>query len=270
MALRLDDNGKLDLALVHELEPDALSDWIWNRLHNTDTLVPDDPRQHIGQYFLIGAIYKDLQPGTQENVRRILERFLRQLAGGHDDWQGEPAHHLLLLVRKLREPSLAAPVRRMAEQASFKHGDEDLYARLVQVLVSLGEKMTPDFWEQLVERDAERYVALAFSGMLRHSLDQALGLLVPLDLTDEMQGKLDAPLRGLLASKRYNRDDLRKILSDMQAVLSEDTSAFIARTLPELELEAVAEPEQDRYVEHRAVLGEQGYKPERQTLCLAA
>lgn len=270
MALRIKENGRLDLSSVEELNPDDLSDWIRARLHETDTAVPDDPRQQVGQYYVIGAIYKDLRPDTQAEIRRILIRFLRQLADGHDDWQGEPAHHLLLLVMEIQEPSLAEPIRMMAERTAFKQGDEELYARLVQTLIYLDEKVTPEFWKALVQRDAKLYASLAFSGLLMHSLYQALGLLRHLDMNDDaIQAKLYPALRGLLASKRYNHDDLRVIFGDMQTALSQDASAFILSMIPEVATDDGMRPEPDDYSEARTVLGEQGYEPECVDLCLS-
>ncbi len=271
MALRMNENGTLDLSSVDELSPNALSDWIWARLHNEDTTAPDDPRQDVGQYYLVGAIYEGLLPETQAEIRRILKRFLRQLADEHTDWQGRPAHNLLLLVMDVRESELAPPIRRMAEREQFARTDEDLHARLVQALVFLGEKVTSEFWKQQIDRNPVRYAALAFSGLLMHSLYQALGMLKQLDLSvTEVKNQLYTALRGLLASERHNRDDLRAALRDMRTVLPEDTYRFAVCTLPELGMGEAAHQGAGRYAEARAVLGERGFEPEPASLAFPA
>lgn len=243
MTPQTDEHGRIDLQSVEELSPNDLHDWIWARLHDEDTAVPGDPRMNVGQYHLVGQIYDDLLPETQAEIRRILKRFLRQLEDEHPDWTGRPAHDLLLLVKDLDGDELAAPIKRMARDEQFLAEDEpdsDLHARLLQALVFLGEKVTPEFWERQLELEATRYGVNAFAGMRLHSLEQALGDVLPrLDLEDDdLRTKLKTEIRGLLASNRYSRDDLEAIIGEMveQGHLSSDAQAVIREALPELEL----------------------------------
>ena len=244
MDLQLKDNRRLDVASVDELDPDDLSAWIGARLHDEDTLVPDDPKQDVGQYYLVGAIYQDLAPSTQADVRRILTRFLRQLEEGDDDWEGRPADTLLLLVKNIGESELAEPVRRMAEREQFyEEGDPDLHARLLQTLIFLDEKMPPEFWMRQLQLNASRFGVLAFAGMRMHSLDQALGRALPeLNLeNEEHRIKLKTELRGLLAVDRYSHEDLREIITDARKHehISDEAYRMIREALPEVDLSDV-------------------------------
>jgi hypothetical protein len=252
MVPQTDEHGRIDLQSVEALSPNDLHDWIWARLHDEDTAVPGDPRMNVGQYHLVDQIYDDLLPETQAEVRRVLKRFLRQLEDDHPDWQGRPAHDLLLLVKDLNGDELADPIKRMARDEQFLEGDNpdfDLHARLLQALVFLGEKVTPAFWERQLELDAMRFGVNAFAGMRLHSLEQALGDALPrLDLEDEdLQTKLKTELRGPLASNRYSRDDLESIFGEMIAHghLSGDAQALIREALPELEIEELDEDESE-------------------------
>jgi hypothetical protein len=246
MDLQLKDNRRLDVASVDELDPDDLSAWIRARLHDEDTLVPDDPKQDVGQYYLVGAIYEDLAPSTQADVRRILTRFLRQLEEGDDDWEGRPADTLLLLVKNIGETEedekLAGPIRRMArhEHVLGEDPDWDMHARLLQTLIFLGEKMPPEFWMRQLQLNASRFGVLAFAGMRMHSLDQALGRVLPeLNLEhEELRIKLKTELRGLLAVDRYSHEDLREIIADARKHehISDEAYRMIREALPEVGL----------------------------------
>jgi hypothetical protein len=252
MVPQTNEHGQIDLQSVEALSANDLHDWIWARLHDEDTAVPGDPRTNVGQYHLVGQIYDDLLPETQAEIRRILKRFLRQLEDEHPDWQGRPAHDLLLLVKDLDGDELADPIKRMARNEQFLTGDNpdpDLHARLLQALVFLGEKVTPDFWERQLDLDAIRFGVNAFAGMRLHSLEQALGDVLPrLDLTDEdLRTKVKTEIRGLLASNRYSRDDLEAIIGDMvkHGPLSGDAQAVIREALPELEIEELEDDESE-------------------------
>ncbi len=268
MVPQTDEHGRIDLQSVEDLPPNDLHDWIWARLHDEDTAVPGDPRMNVGQYHLIGQIYADLLPETQAEVRRILKRFLRQLEDDHPDWQGRPAHDLLLLVKDLDGDEFAGPIKRMARDEQFLDGDSsdfDLHARLLQALVFLGEKVTPDFWDRQLDLDATRFGVNAFAGMRLHSLEQALGDVLPrLNLEDDdLRTKLKIELRGLLASNRYSRDDLEAIIGEMidPGPLSEDAQAVIREALPELEIEELEEdepePEESPYSKAQTFFGDE-------------
>ncbi len=240
--LRITDTGTLDVRSVDGLSPADLEQWIWDRLHGTDTAAPDDPRQNVGQYYLVGAIYPSLAAATRAEVRRVLVRFLRQMEAGEEDWDALPGDALLLLVMKVGDPDLAAPIRRMAEREQFLSGaeaDEDRHARLVQALADLGDKVTPAFWKREAARDPERFLALAFAGLRLHSVYQALGLLCGVDeLDEETQVRLYPVLRGLLNRQGTTLDDLRVALRDMFTALpptdlSPSVRAFLRETLPE-------------------------------------
>lgn len=238
MPLRLNDNGRLDLSSVDELSREELREWIWAPLHDEDTRVPDDPKQDIGQYYLVGAIYDELQPETQERIRDILKEFLRQMKNGGEAWQGRPAHTLLLLVMEIGDPDLAGPVRRMAEDDRFFPENEELHARLLQTLIFLGEKMTPEFWEQQLKRNPSRFGVYAFAGLRMHSLEQALGLVLnEVDLEDEdLRTRLTTEIRGLLAIPQYTRDQIRETILKMREFIPEEGYALVRKALPELEL----------------------------------
>lgn len=239
MDLRLDEHGRLDVESVNELDPDELSTWIRDRLHNRDSLVPDSPKQDIGQYYLVGAIYEDLALSTQADVRRALNRFLRKMDQGDDEWTGRPAHTLLLLTKNIGEEELTPPVRRMAEDDRFFPEDEELHARLLQTLIFLGEKMTPEFWEQQLERNPSRFGVYAFAGLRMHSLPKALGcVLNEVDFDDEdFRTRLITEIRGLLAAPGYTREQLREKVLNCREFIPPDGYALIRRTLPELDLD---------------------------------
>lgn len=239
MPLRLNDNGRLDLSSVDELSRDELREWTRARLHGEDTRVPDDPKQDIGQYYLVGAIYDDLALSTQAEVRRALKRFLRKMERGEDEWTGRSAHTLLLLTKDVGEEELAPPVRRMAEGDRFFPEDEELHARLLQTLIFLGEEMTPEFWEQQLKRNPSRFGVYAFAGLCMHSLEQALGLVLnEVDLEDEdLRTRLTTEIRGLLAAPQYTRDQIREIILNMRELIPEQGYALVRKALPELELD---------------------------------
>lgn len=278
MPLRFNDNGRLDLSSVDELSRDELREWIRARLHSEDTRVPDDPKQDIGQYYLVGAIYDELQPETQESIRDILEEFLLQMKNGDEAWQGRPAHTLLLLVMEIGDPDFVKPVRRMAEQETVlerDEPDEDLHARLLQTLLELGEEMDPEFWTDQLDLNASRYVIYAFAGLRTHSLYQALGI-VPQELNlenDDLRSTFYSEIRGLLASEQYTQDRIQEVISDMREILQDEgIYELVCTALPELDLPDSAEqlgdddPSAEAYRMSRSVLGQQGYEPRYEEL----
>lgn len=274
MDLRLDEHGRLDVESVNELDADELSAWIRDRLHDRDRRVPDSPKQDIGQYYLVGAIYEDLALSTQADVRRALTRFLREMERGDDEWTGRPAHTLLLLTKDVGEEELAPPVRRMAEDERFLPENEELHARLLQTLIFLGEKMTLEFWEQQLRRNPYRFGVYAFAGMRMHSLHRALGIVLDeINLDDEdLRMRLTTEIRGLLASPQYTRDQIREAILNMREFTPPEGYRLLQRALPELELPEPAEQEEDEdpdidpYRASRAVLGQQGYEPRSEEL----
>lgn len=271
--LRTNDDGTLNVRSVDELAPPDLNQWVWDRLHEVDTAAPDDPRQNVGQYYLVGAVYPVLAPTTQAELRRILRRFLVQMEAGEGDWQGGAGDALLLLVMKVDEPELAAPIRRMAERGVFLEGNapnEDRHARLVQALADLGEKVTPGFWKQQAQRDPDRYLASAFAGLRLHSVYQALGLLCSVEeLNEDRQVQLYPVLRGLLRRPGTTLDDLRVAIRDMETVLPPAAWTFVRETLSEV-WEGVdpasAAPNSDKLSKARARLALLGHDPEPASL----
>lgn len=274
MPLRVTDNGRLDPDSVEELSRAELRAWIRDRLHEEDTRVQDDPKQDVGQYYLVGAVYDDLDPETQERVRDVLMSFLRRVKNEPGTWTGQPAHALLLLVMEIGNSDFAGPIRRMAEdEVTLERDDEDLHARLLQALVELEEEMKAEFWEHQLEHDASRYSTYAFAGLQGQNLYQAFGTVLPeVDLEDEdLRATFYSELRGLLASEEHTRDHLRTVIDDMQGVLREETYELICTALPKLDLPDPAEDEEDRpgttdYRSPRAVLGKQGYNPDPESL----
>lgn len=273
MPLRITDNGRLDPNSVDELSRDELRAWIRDRLHEEDTRVQDAPKQDVGQYYLLGNVYNDLPPDTQERVREILRDFLRQLKEGNEEWTGAPAHALLLLIMEIGDTEFAGPVRRMAEnEGALEREDDALHARLLQTLVELEEEMGAAFWERQLEHDASRYGPHAFAGLQRQNLYQALGIVLPeIDLSDDdLRTTFYSVIRSLLASDRHSRDHLETVVSDLRAVLDEETYDLICTALPELDLPAPTDeedrPEGADYGSHRAVLGQQGYDTNPESL----
>jgi len=265
MPLQLDEHGRLRPESVDELDPDELSAWIRDRLHDRDQCVPDSPKQDIGQYYLVGAIYDSLALSTQADVRRALKRFLLEMERDEDEWTGRPAHTLLLLTKEIGEDELAPPVRRMAEDERFLPDDEELHARLLQTLVFLGEKMTPEFWEYQLERDPFRYGVYAFAGLRMHSLPNALGLVLnEVDLADEdLRPRLTTEIRGLLAAPGYTREELREKIVNSREFIPDEGHALVRRALPELDLpemeeEEATEPDTSRLSKARRFLGPKG------------
>jgi hypothetical protein len=244
MSIQLNENRRPDLSSIDEFaanDPSAFRNWIRDRLHGEDTRVPDDPKQDVGQYYLIGAIYDDLDPETQAEIRRALKHFLHRMEEGDDAWKGDAAHSLLHLTRKLGESELAEPVVRMAREEQFLDGNDRLHDRLLQTLNFLQMKMGAEFWMRQVDVDASRFGVPAFTGMRLRSLDEALGRVLPkLDLTDEsLRRRLKREVRGLLSSDRYTQDDLRKIIRDLErhGPLSDEAFNFLRDALPELKLQ---------------------------------
>ncbi|MEM8560195.1 MAG: hypothetical protein AAGG50_20440 [Bacteroidota bacterium] len=269
--MHLKEDGTLDPQSVDALTPTELNDWVRARLREEDTQVLEDPRQNVGQYFLVGQIYPQVHPETQANVRRIVRRFLEQLSQEHDDWAGDTAHSLLLLTMDLGERDLAEPVRRMAQTERYAE-DAALHARLLQTLTFLGAKMPVAFWKHEAKRNPEQHLAVAFTGLLAHSPYVALGLLadVPLD-TEERQAALYPTLRGLLADPDHRLDDIQEAIDTLcQAqALSAETCDFLAAALPELDRSEAQTPT-DRYAEPLAVLGVRGLPPEPVSLDYAS
>lgn len=263
MPIQLDEQGRLRPASVDELDPDELSAWIRDRLHDRDRRVPDSPKQDIGQYYLVGAIYDDLALSTQADVRRALKRFLLEMERGEDEWIGRSAHTLLLLTKNVDENELAPPVRRMAEDERFLPDDEELHARLLQTLTFLREKMTPRFWEEQLERNPSRFGVYAFAGLRMHSLPNALGFVLnEVDLDDEdLRTRLTTEIRGLLAAPEYTREELREQISNSREFIPDEGYTLIQRALPELdlpEMEDGAEPDTSRLSKARRFLGPKG------------
>ena len=264
MDFRLDEHGRLDVKSVNELDPDELSAWIRDRLHDRDRRVPDSPKQDIGQYYLVGALYEDLSLSTQADVRRAVKRFLGEMERGSDEWAGRPAHTLLLLAKDIGEEELAPPVRRMANDEQFLPDDEELHARLLQTLVFLREKMTPEFWENQLERNPSQFGVYAFAGLRMHSLPNALGLVLnEVDLDDEdLRARLTTEIRGLLAAPRYTREQLREKILNSREFVPNEGYALVQRALPELDLDEMddeeTEAEPSQFSEARQFFGQQG------------
>lgn len=266
--LRTLPNGTLDVSSVDDLDPDDLRAWVWDRLHERDTQAPDDPKQNVGQGYLVGAIYPDLQAGTQAEVRRALDHFLREMETGDEEWDGRPGDALLRLTMQLREPGLLPSVRRMAERGQAADGkpfSDDRVFRLAQVLAYLGDKMTVEFWHGLLDRDPAQFAVPAFSGMTRLSTEQALGVLNRLDLDAATERRLHTTVRGLLADADQTRDELRKTVDDLGGMLTPATVAFLKRTLPEL----WQIPETMVFEHHLAVLKARGHEKEHGSLAFA-
>jgi hypothetical protein len=264
MDLELDDYGRLRPESVDALEPDELSVWIRDRLHDRDHRVPDAPKQDIGQYYLIGAIYDNLALSTQADVRRALKRFLLEMEREEGEWTGRPAHTLLLLTKAVGEDELAPPIRRMAEDERFLPEDEELHARLLQTLVFLGEKMTPEFWKSQLERNPSHFGVYAFAGLRMHSLPKALGFVLnKVSLNDEdLRTRLTTEIRGLLAAPGYTREQLREQILSSRDFIPEDGYALIRRALPELDLEEMengeTEGDASQFSEARQFFGPNG------------
>lgn len=275
MDLQLDEHARLLPKSVDALDPDELSTWIRDRLHDRDRRVPDSPKQNVGQYYLVGAIYDDLALSTQTDLRRALKRFLREMEQGEDEWTGRPAHTLLLLTKNVGEDELAPPVRRMAEDERFLPDDEELHARLLQTLIFLGEKITLEFWERQLERNSSRFGVYVFAGLRMHSLHRALGLVlneVNLD-DDSLRTRLATEVRGLLAAPQYTRKQVREAILTVREFIPSEGYAVLRRALRELDLpDSAKQPEEedpsiDPYRTSRAVLGQQGYEPHSEELC---
>ncbi len=264
MDLQSEEDAKLIPESVDELEPDELSDWIRDRLHDRDQRVSDSPKQDIGQYYLVGAIYDELALSTQADVRRALKQFLREMERNDDQWTGRPAHTLLLLTKDVGENELAPPVRRMAENERFPPDDRELHGRLLQTILFLGEKMTPEFWKRQLDLDATRFGVYAFAGLRMHSLHKALGcVLNEVDLGDEdLRVRLTTEIRGLLASPQYTRDRIRETITTMRDLIPDDGYTLLQQALPELELPESEETEEEmdltRFSDARRFFGRSG------------
>ena len=236
--LKVDEQGKLDLGSVEGLSLDELRSWIHARLHGRDTLVSGDAKQGELPHFLIAHIYPDLDRFVRQDVVRVVEAFLWDMARNEgSSWRGEAAHGLLQLAQNLGERSFIEPVFEMAEEGRFccpEAEQDDLHLRLLQSLTWLRWRGAPDFWQSQLDRAPDRYAGVVFAGLAHVALEHAFDLLPQLDWTSEdVRFRMRVALRGLL--RAHDHAKLGQLLADRMHRLTPLAKEFLGNILPELQ-----------------------------------
>ena len=235
---KVDEQGKLDFGSVEGLSREDLRGWIYARLHGRDALVPGDAKQGELPHFLIAHIYPDLDRFVRQDIVRIVEAFLWEMARNEDSsWHGDAAHSLLQLAQDLGERSFVEPIFEMAEEGRFcgpEAEQDDLHLRLLQSLTWLRWRGTPAFWRRQLDRAPDRYAGVVFAGLARIALEHAFDLLPQLDWTSEdMRFRMRVALRGLLRS--HDHAKLGQLLTDRTHQLTPLAKEFLGDVLPELQ-----------------------------------
>lgn len=239
MPLIVDDHGRLDRNSVASLSKDELRDWISDRLHGHDVVVPGDGRQGEYPHYLFASIYPEIDRDSRSYIRDIVQEFLRDMGRNEGSiWRAEAADALLLLAQKLREREFIWPVYEMAADGTFfvssqQESSEDIHHRLLQTLVALDWKGSVEFWDEQFRRAPARYAGVVFAGLARIALQHAVDLLPHLQWHYEnVQNQMRAALRGLLPI--HDHSHIGKLLTAIMPQLSIPARRLILEYLPEV------------------------------------
>ena len=203
-----DENGKLDLAAVEALSKAELRDWMFARLHSQDILVPGGFGQAEMPHFLLAQIYPQLSRPARQDMENIVEEFARKMARHNEGaWQGDAADELLLLAQTVCggttvNQDVIGYIEEMAQAFRFFNADNDgqidLHYRLLQSLVALTWRGTPEFWRGQVRLAPNRYAGVAFSGLALISPREAVALLTEIQWSDAVEDQIFTNLPDFL------------------------------------------------------------------------
>jgi hypothetical protein len=202
--LVIGQDGTLDVASVATLSRQEIINWMRLRLHGEDHLVPSDFKQGEPSYHLLASIYTNLERDSRSYIRSTVGEFLHEMSRGAASWRGDAGHSLLLLAQDLKEADFLPPIKRMAEGSLFfdaaaAHDTDGIHRRLLQSLIALQWRGSPQFWYTQFERSPGVYAPIAFAGLNLISIRHAMQLLPRIPWDDPgTRRTMRTALRGLL------------------------------------------------------------------------
>jgi len=171
--IKVSETGEVDIKSIEDLSYDELKSWIALRLHDKDTQIPSDFRQGDTPYYIISQLYPKLSRHLREDIHRIAREFVRDMARNSETiWRAEAGHQFLLLVNSIHSEETPDFLLDMAGDRMFFVADvpsleKDLHLRVLQTLVSLRCRLSPEFWLEQYHLAPERYAKSVFNARYR-------------------------------------------------------------------------------------------------------
>jgi hypothetical protein len=236
--LKTDQNGSLDVSSVATLSREEIADWVRRRLRGEDYLIASDVKQGEPSYYLLASIYPNLDRDSRSYMRSGVAQFLDEMSREEQTWRGDAGHSLLLLAQRLREAEFVRPIRKMAESSVFsdqasRTDYEGLHLRVLQSLVALKWRGSPQFWLTQFARCPRVYGPVVFAGLGMISIRNAMQLLPRIEWDDaSVKRKMRVALRGLLPG--HALEDIADGVSGVLPRLSRSDRLAVESMLPEL------------------------------------
>ena len=201
---RVNESGEIDLQSVEALSRDDLREWVYERLHGRDLIVPGSRGDDMPHY-LFALLYPKLSRFTREDLQNILLEFMADLGRNPDSsWLGKPGDELLMLV----DPVLVQSPRReevvdlllhMADASHLmKNGGPNLHFRAVQSLVALRHRADRDFWLRQFQIGGDEYAPVVLEGLALVDLSAAFDWLTQVQWGDSVEDAIVGLLPSLL------------------------------------------------------------------------
>jgi amino acid adenylation domain-containing protein len=164
--------GEVDVKSVEALPRDDLRQWIFDRLHGEDLMIPVGTRMDDMPSFLFAILYPKLKRPTRAELEDIISEFLKDLAyNPESEWLGESGNELMMLV----DPVLVRSYRREQAIDVFLHianssrfqsqSGSNIHFRALQSLVTLRHRASAGFWRHQYEVGGERYASVVVEGL---------------------------------------------------------------------------------------------------------
>ena len=202
--IKVTETGEVDVKSIESLSYDELKHWIKCRLLGKDTQIPDNFRQDNASYYIIYLLYPKFNRFVREDIHRIVLEFIKDMARNPDSiWKEEAGNQLLLLAQSVRSEETIDFLLEMGESRIFfvanaPSSAEDLHYRVLQTLVALEQRITPQFWLEQFDLAPERYVGVVFDGLALIAPEQAIRFMSLIDSVETVERILFITFPSLL------------------------------------------------------------------------
>ena len=160
---------------INDLSHDEIRAWLERALHGQEALLrlTPDESPHLG----ILRLEKTLKPAARDSLRDGCLQLVRQFcAGGRAETTY--VQELLCLASVFKSPETVQMLAQLARGFPQLSGlSVEIRVAVLAALVDTPPPQPPEFWDLVLKQDAEKYAALALSGVLATNPAQAIKML---------------------------------------------------------------------------------------------
>ena len=160
---------------INDLSHDEIRAWLERALHGQEALLrlTPDESPHLG----ILRLEKTLKPAARDSLRDGCLQLVRQFCA---EGRAETTYvqELLCLASVFKSPETVQMLAQLARGfPQFSGLSVEIRVAVLAALVDTPPPQPPEFWDLVLKQDAEKYAALALSGVLATNPAQAIKML---------------------------------------------------------------------------------------------